>query len=152
MHTHNFQAKVIHPKSPTSLSFYFSFPLIYFHWEFGRSEVSFLLSLIYYLSLFSALETCQGKYKRQKDGLRWPGLWIFILLCALFSPFLIYFCAKHSINALYKAMSALKQALKLMLWFSVEKGEIHVGWSGTSCDFETLESYCDFFSFPPAFL
>lgn len=39
-----------------------------------------------------------------------------------------------------------------MLWFSVEKGEIHVGWSGTSCDFETLEFYCDFFSFPPAFL
>lgn len=49
-------------------------------------------------------------------------------------------------------MVVLKQALKLMFWFSVKKDEIHVGWSGTRCAFETLEFYCDFFSPPPAFL
>lgn len=149
MHTHKLPSKSCSPRRSKKASVF----VFLFHWyisieSLGGHKFHFLFSLIYYLCLFSPFGTCYVKWKRQRDGIHWPGLWIFILLSVLFSPFLIYFCAKYPVNTLCKAMVVLKQALKLMFWFSVKKDEIHVGWSGTRCAFETLEFYCDFFLSP----
>lgn len=85
----------------------------------------------------------------RRTTLTWT-LNLYSSVCSLFTIFDLFLCQAFN-KCFVQSHVSLKQALKLMLWFSVEKGEIHVGLSGTSCDFEILESYCDFFFFSSCF-
>lgn len=82
------------------------------------------------------------------------SLFFVFSLFIFFFIIIISFCAEHQINASYKAMLALKEAIKSMLWISMEKSEIQVDCSGTRHAFENLEFWNSviFFSSSPTFL